>query len=107
MITAIYTEFQEIQLADGRTLTRKVSTTGFVVWSGENLTGQEVPALETEYQTKIATRKFEIGDEVKWNDPDNGECSGIYKLIDRKTNEGENSVWVLSDDTEVFQHELS
>lgn len=56
MITAIYVSFQEIMLADGRTLTRKVSTTGFVVWSGENLTGAEVPALETEYQKLIAKK---------------------------------------------------
>lgn len=52
-------------------------------------------------------RNFDVGDEVYWNDPDEEQCSGVYKLVERKTNDGENSVWLLSNEAEVFQHELS
>ena len=56
-------------------------------------------------------RNFNIGDEVYWNDPDNGICSGLYTITDKLTEDGENSVWIISqgygNSTEVFQHELS
>jgi hypothetical protein len=26
--------------------------------------------------------KYNIGDEVYWNDPDNGSCSGFYEVVD-------------------------
>jgi len=59
----------------------------------------------------IRVPKYEIGDEVKWNDPDDGICSGIYKILDVEDDgmyyiytiehQGGNSV------TEAFESELS
>jgi len=47
--------------------------------------------------------KYNVGDEVYWNDPDNGLCSGYYrvaKIIDC-------DILVLENGTEVFIWELS
>lgn len=49
---------------------------------------------------------FDIGDEVYWNDPDDGLSSGVYKII-RVTSE--NTVYISNDtsEAEVYIHELS
>ena len=33
-------------------------------------------------------RSLQVGDEVRWNDPDNVRCSGVYRIADIKTCKG-------------------
>lgn len=51
------------------------------------------------------TNTYKTGDRVYWNDPDNGECSGEYEILEVK---GE--IYVLKNDhgsiVEVFENEL-
>jgi len=50
---------------------------------------------------------YVAGSEVYWNDPDNGECSrhATIKAVVIESSDG-NTVYLLSDGTEVFEHEL-
>ena len=57
-------------------------------------------------------KEYNVGDEVYWNDPDNGLCSGYYKVIEVV----DRDILVLDTDptesrifpgTEVFVWELS
>lgn len=53
---------------------------------------------------------YEIGDEVYWTDPDEGQSSGVYKILAKLTDDGEDSVYLISNGTsesEVYEHELS
>ena len=49
--------------------------------------------------------KFNIGDEVYWNDPDNGISSGYYKVIKIISEE---ILYIKNEhsEAEVFKHEL-
>ena len=55
--------------------------------------------------------KYKAGDEVFWNDPDGGKCSGIHKVISVNTDDiYTEAIYTLSFDggiTEVFESELS
>jgi hypothetical protein len=54
--------------------------------------------------------KYNVGDEVYWNDPDDGACSGIYKVIDIN-DDFSRYVYLLRDskgnETQAFEFELS
>jgi len=47
------------------------------------------------------------GDEVYWNDPDNGICSGIYKIKEFLSAEILLIENEQGSEVEVFRHELS
>tara|TARA_R110000744_G_scaffold21674_1_gene55928 strand:- start:92 stop:253 length:162 start_codon:yes stop_codon:yes gene_type:complete len=52
------------------------------------------------------SKKYHFGDEVYWNDPDNGVCSGIGKFIEYKNQE----IAIVEKDgvsIEVYAGELS
>jgi hypothetical protein len=59
-------------------------------------------------------RKLDVGDEVRWNDPDNALCSGVYRVQEIVTPtcrvDTEDSVLVVTDGdghcAEVFASEL-
>jgi hypothetical protein len=60
--------------------------------------------------TGITTEaKYEEGDDVFWEDPDEGKSSGIYKVIKVEEQDGDDSVYLVSNgssETEVYQREL-
>lgn len=74
-------------------------------------TGLDADRIKAELMALITPLNIEVGDDVYWNDPDEDTCSGIYRVVDKLTEEGENSVWLITNgygsSTEVFQHELS
>ena len=55
----------------------------------------------------MADSMYQVGDEVYWNDPDDGACSryGTIKGV-KFLSSGGDTIYVLNDGTEVFEHEL-
>lgn len=57
--------------------------------------------------------KYSENDEVYWNDPDNGQSSGIYKVIKRYSDEpkdDDDTIYLISNgvsEAEVYRIELS
>lgn len=58
-------------------------------------------------------KKFNIGDEVQWTDPDEGQSSGIYKVVARHSDEEEDDEDTIYDidngfsEAEVYRSELT
>lgn len=55
-------------------------------------------------------KQLHTGDEVYWNDPDEGRCSRVYKILTIEYNEEERVVTIMEDDGSVlscFPEELS
>jgi len=53
----------------------------------------------------MSKTKFNVGDEVYWNDPDDGISSGYYKVVKVLSEE----IYYISNghsEAEVFEHEL-
>lgn len=74
-------------------------------------TGLDAERIKAELRVLITPINFEVGDEVYWNDPDGGTCSGLYTVKDKLVDDGNHSVWLIvnvkGSEVEVFQFELS
>ncbi len=63
-----------------------------------------------EHKTPNVREIYQKDDEVYWTDPDNGASSGIYRVHEKITEDGENSLYLITNGTseaEVPEHELS
>jgi hypothetical protein len=68
-----------------------------------NECGKEITAFD---ECPEGMPVLSIGDEVQWNDPDNGQSSGIYKVLKIISDE----IFLIGNgysETEVYWHELS
>lgn len=62
-----------------------------------------------EHNTCELRTVYEKGDEINWKDPE-GISSGIYKIIEKKSEDGDESIYLISNgfsEVEVYEHELS